>query len=702
MKLFSICWWICLFGLFLIMGISGFGQVTRHYSLNQLGFDSAMAIEKIRFTDNGKLWIGTTNIGDGISEMSETGPKNYRFYTLPPNTYYPLQDITYCDSDSSYWLFPTTAYFKPQIFRFKRGIWNLLTKDSLKGLDSNLTLNSYGWMEHAFQNRDRGKVYFSNREGRVFELDPHKMRVIKVFTMPTNYGSFYQSRQNNFRIISGMQNVMVLHQDTTFNVVPNEVWKTTQRYIDKIHSNDDKHFWFRSNSGSLVDPVRLCYFNGDSILNMSDVIENANFFNYADVALEKSGKVWWCDYNGMYSYHPKKGYREFLRFNFPDLTGAGQILIDSNNTKWINEYDLGLGMLKDVKTKIVTSDTLPDACGQPNIQLTQTTTTIGDGIRLFKWTLGDGRVLMGDTIHIGYSNPGVYKVVLAAIDSNSSVSYDTIFLRVQQGGKVTITTNADSISTCRLPISLTANGSGNFEFFRWYGTDNAVISSSSTAFANKFGLYRVEAATRQNFDGCKENDSVWVVPKTSVGPAIRLLLPGNQLVENLDSFSLFYDPPITLQVALENAFGNNENLSYSLEINSIIQPKRIKNLYSYTIDQRGKYIFKAFAYNADSCLLQSSLELKIRPFEFEIPNLVLSAGKSANQTFLIKGLSEYRDAGNKTSLQIFNRWGKEVYKTDDYQNNWPDPGALKSGVYFFQLNLGAERQFSGTITYINP
>jgi hypothetical protein len=39
---------------------------------------------------------------------------------------------------------------------------------------------------------------------------------------------------------------------------------------------------------------------------------------------------------------------------------------------------------------------------------------------------------------------------------------------------------------------------------------------------------------------------------------------------------------------------------------------------------------------------------------------------------------------------ISSRWGKEVYTTDNYKNNWKGEGAA-DGVYFYRLQIeGAE------------
>jgi len=49
---------------------------------------------------------------------------------------------------------------------------------------------------------------------------------------------------------------------------------------------------------------------------------------------------------------------------------------------------------------------------------------------------------------------------------------------------------------------------------------------------------------------------------------------------------------------------------------------------------------------------------------------------------------------------IFNRWGRIVYKSSDYQNDW-DGGDLPDGVYFYVLKCYGARSndvFKGSVS----
>jgi gliding motility-associated-like protein len=69
-------------------------------------------------------------------------------------------------------------------------------------------------------------------------------------------------------------------------------------------------------------------------------------------------------------------------------------------------------------------------------------------------------------------------------------------------------------------------------------------------------------------------------------------------------------------------------------------------------------------------------------------------GDGLNDHFFIDGLQNYQS----NTVRVFNRWGNEVFKKDNYQNDWSgdfDSKPLPDGTYFYQLLLSSGEQFSG-------
>jgi gliding motility-associated-like protein/uncharacterized repeat protein (TIGR01451 family) len=91
--------------------------------------------------------------------------------------------------------------------------------------------------------------------------------------------------------------------------------------------------------------------------------------------------------------------------------------------------------------------------------------------------------------------------------------------------------------------------------------------------------------------------------------------------------------------------------------------------------------------NPNGCA--DSVTLKVITADLDIPNIITPNNDGKNDVFKIVGLESYPGS----QLIIFNRWGNEVYRTDNYLNNW-DGSGLAEATYFYLLN---RRDHSGNI-----
>jgi gliding motility-associated-like protein len=65
-----------------------------------------------------------------------------------------------------------------------------------------------------------------------------------------------------------------------------------------------------------------------------------------------------------------------------------------------------------------------------------------------------------------------------------------------------------------------------------------------------------------------------------------------------------------------------------------------------------------------------------------VPNVFTPNGDGVNDTFEIIGIETFKTK----KLYVFNRLGNEVYRSEDYQNDWTGNG-LNEGTYFYYLEL---------------
>ena len=92
---------------------------------------------------------------------------------------------------------------------------------------------------------------------------------------------------------------------------------------------------------------------------------------------------------------------------------------------------------------------------------------------------------------------------------------------------------------------------------------------------------------------------------------------------------------------------------------------------------------------------EADVTITVAPGSLLIPNVFTPNGDGKNDRFVVTGLEAFDSA----VLQVFNRWGNEVFHSADYRNNW-DGGNLNEGSYYYRLVLkknGKDTQYKGWV-----
>lgn len=93
----------------------------------------------------------------------------------------------------------------------------------------------------------------------------------------------------------------------------------------------------------------------------------------------------------------------------------------------------------------------------------------------------------------------------------------------------------------------------------------------------------------------------------------------------------------------------------------------------------------------DLCNKKDTIVVNLQTYDCKlvVPNVVTSNGDGTNDVFKINGLENF----NNTVVYVYNRWGKKVYESDNYRNDWkPD---VNVGTYFYVINISDGRTFNG-------
>ncbi len=125
---------------------------------------------------------------------------------------------------------------------------------------------------------------------------------------------------------------------------------------------------------------------------------------------------------------------------------------------------------------------------------------------------------------------------------------------------------------------------------------------------------------------------------------------------------------------------------------------------TYEVKQPGTYWVRAYVadydvYSSDTIVITQGDDSFCNP-PLTIPNVITPNGDGANDNFVIQNAESYT-----ITLQIYNRWGRLVYETTNYQNDFSCK-TCAAGVYYYVIKAkskrnGREKEYKGSLTIVN-
>jgi gliding motility-associated-like protein len=224
---------------------------------------------------------------------------------------------------------------------------------------------------------------------------------------------------------------------------------------------------------------------------------------------------------------------------------------------------------------------------------------------------------------------------------------------------------------------------------RYLWNDNSTDTSISV---NQSGNYTVSLYDILNPNvKCSDSKVVNVIDQSSIIMSAQV----NALDDNISEDPIAGDRTICSHMRLrlqgpEAPTGHSYAYQWTKN-NSIVTTQ---NVFILKETSEGNY---TIALNVGGCIddiIVTTEHCLVSPPNVITPNNV--DGK--NDYFHIEGLENFPD----TKLQIFNRWGKKIYESNNYQNDWNGDGA-SDGIYNWVLYLadGRGTTMHGTLTIIS-
>lgn len=211
--------------------------------------------------------------------------------------------------------------------------------------------------------------------------------------------------------------------------------------------------------------------------------------------------------------------------------------------------------------------------------------------------------------------------------------------------------------------------------------------------------------------GCAQRDTFWTKAYYNASVEINYYPSDTIYVQN-PRITLAYDDLTADSIMITS-------LSWDFDDGS--EPSSLQapfHLYDVTHDTT--FYISLTVFNDQGCDTTFHGQVNILPVKLQVPNVFTPNGDNTNQEFVIimdenpngedgtKALGGSKDKRpvneyyESSRLIIFNRWGKVVYESTNYQNDW-DGDDLSVGVYYYVLECHGRTRtdtYKGSLTII--
>ncbi len=300
-------------------------------------------------------------------------------------------------------------------------------------------------------------------------------------------------------------------------------------------------------------------------------------------------------------------------------------------------------------------------------------------INSFSWNFGDGSSANGTTPSHQYLNVGSYSVSLSVVSDKLCTDDTTMSVIVNPNPVANFSIQDACIGAA---VSFTNNSfisSGTMSMLWDFGDGGASNQASPSYTYGNVGLYPVKLIVTSG-KGC--HNSVVKTAEVFAPPFFTLGLDDTISLGDEVELEGFYPG------ALAYSWSPSEGLDNSSLSNPSASPSE-STTYTLTVT------------DGNGCKGQDSIYIHIiEDFNLTVSNLITPDGNGVNDFWVVGNIENYGEA----TIFIYDRWGKEILKTNNYQNDWNGVSGtdqLPDGTYYYIITLpGQEKVYKGGITVL--
>lgn len=220
--------------------------------------------------------------------------------------------------------------------------------------------------------------------------------------------------------------------------------------------------------------------------------------------------------------------------------------------------------------------------------------------------------------------------------------------------------------------SVTLTAIGNATKFTWSGTSlKDTVAKQITVKPTETTTYSVKG---EYLDGCKPTRTTTVIIDNSFKPDFDYSL--TQFCDKPYELT-FYNKSINASTFTWD-FGNQDS------VKSVVPT-------AYRFQKGGIYSVSLKAYNKIGCEMVITKNVDIPEGDGKVPNVLTPNNDGKNDTFV----TGFKNA----TVEIYNRFGKMIFNSKNYQNDWGN--GIASGTYYYTIKTDTGADCKGWVTVID-
>ncbi|MCF0057876.1 gliding motility-associated C-terminal domain-containing protein [Dyadobacter sp. CY356] len=308
----------------------------------------------------------------------------------------------------------------------------------------------------------------------------------------------------------------------------------------------------------------------------------------------------------------------------------------------------------DVAQKIITVESVnAKITGDTLTCENKTTRLTASGGTKYEWSPATGLDNpLSATPKVTIDKTTTYSVKISS-ESGCSVT-KKVTVAVEENNDFSVT---QDITTCAgMPVTLSASGEADQYLWSGDSTLSATTGKTVSVSPNQTTTYTVQGIYA---NGCQPKRQVTVNVDRSYVPAFEIVRSGGECNKPV-KYSMINKTP--------NAQRFEWNLGTTNSFNTA-------NVEDFSYETPGKYTVTLTSYNASGCSLTTSKEISAEE-PLILSNVITPNGDGKNDIFYVPVPD--------SALEIYNRWGKSIFKSNVYKNDWGK--GIANGTYFYVVD----------------